>query len=112
VEGNSRGVFLVLSLYSDGRTAESDGFPIRIIHEPIKVSTKNLPNTIRKGYTCSVKYYKATLAYFKILNKYSTRKSSLVHATAGTAVAQWLRCCGTNRKVAVSIPDGVIGSFH
>ena len=32
--------------------------------------------------------------------------------TAGTAVAQWLRCCATNRKVAGSIPDGVIGIFH
>ena len=29
-----------------------------------------------------------------------------------TAVAQWLRCCATNRKVASSIPDGVIGIFH
>jgi hypothetical protein len=27
----------------------------------------------------------------------------------GHAVAQWLRHCGTNRKVAGSIPDGVIG---
>jgi len=26
-----------------------------------------------------------------------------------TAVAQWLRCCATNRKVAVSIPGGVSG---
>jgi len=26
-----------------------------------------------------------------------------------TAVAQWLRCCATNRKVAGSIPVGVIG---
>ena len=26
----------------------------------------------------------------------------------GTAVAQWLRCCATNRKVAGSIPDGVM----
>jgi len=25
-----------------------------------------------------------------------------------TAVAQWLRCCATNRKVAGSIPGGVI----
>ena len=25
---------------------------------------------------------------------------------------QWLRCCATNRKVAGSIPDGVIGIFH
>ena len=30
----------------------------------------------------------------------------------GTAVAQWLRCFTTNRKVAGSIPDGVIGIFH
>ena len=28
-----------------------------------------------------------------------------------TAVAQWLRCCATNRKVAGSIPDGVSGFF-
>jgi len=30
---------------------------------------------------------------------------------SGTAVAQWLRCCATNRKVAGSIPDGVSGFF-
>jgi len=29
----------------------------------------------------------------------------------GTAVAQWLRCCATNRKVDGSIPAGVSGSF-
>ena len=29
----------------------------------------------------------------------------------GTAVAQWLRCCATNRKVAGSIPDGISGFF-
>ena len=28
-----------------------------------------------------------------------------------TTVAQWLRCCATNRKVAGSIPSGVIGFF-
>ena len=27
----------------------------------------------------------------------------------GTALAQWLRCCATNRKVVGSIPAGVIG---
>jgi hypothetical protein len=27
-------------------------------------------------------------------------------------VAQWLRYCATNWKVAGSIPDGVIGIFH
>jgi hypothetical protein len=30
----------------------------------------------------------------------------------GTAVAQWLRFCTTNRKAAGSIPDGVIGFFR
>jgi hypothetical protein len=29
----------------------------------------------------------------------------------GTAVAQWLSCCATNRKVAGSIPAVVIGNF-
>ena len=29
----------------------------------------------------------------------------------GTAVAQWLRCCATNQKVAGSIPADVSGFF-
>jgi len=29
----------------------------------------------------------------------------------GTVVAQWLRCCATNRKVAGSIPASVNGFF-
>jgi len=33
-------------------------------------------------------------------------------SVGGTAVAQWLRCCATNQKVAGSIPDGVTGIFH
>ena len=36
----------------------------------------------------------------------------LLLLVVGTAVAQWLRCCATNRKVAGSIPDGVIGIFN
>ena len=32
--------------------------------------------------------------------------------TLETAVAQWLRCCAINQKVAGSIPAGVIGIFH
>jgi len=36
----------------------------------------------------------------------------IIVALSGTAVAQWLRCCATNRKVAGSIPDGSIGIFH
>ena len=33
------------------------------------------------------------------------------HEKTGTAVAQWLMCCATNRKVAGSIPAGVSGFF-
>jgi len=40
----------------------------------------------------------------QIFEKYSNIK--------GAAVAQWLRRCATNRKVAGSIRDGVIGIFH
>ena len=29
-----------------------------------------------------------------------------------TAVAQWLRCCATNRKIAGSVPAGDTGIFH
>ena len=32
-------------------------------------------------------------------------------ASQGTVLAQWLRCCATNRKVAGSIPAGVSGFF-
>ena len=37
---------------------------------------------------------------------------NVFYCIRGTAVAQWLRCCATNRKVAGSIPDGFIGIFH
>ena len=33
------------------------------------------------------------------------------HKITETAVAQWSRCCATNRKVAGSIPAGVSGIF-
>ena len=42
------------------------------------------------------------LAYLTAVNEYGKR----------TAVAQWLRCCATNRKVAGWIPDAVTGIFH
>jgi len=32
-----------------------------------------------------------------------------IHVYVRTAVAQWLRCCATNRKVAGSIPASVTG---
>ena len=37
---------------------------------------------------------------------------SQVHNKWGTRCRSWLRHCATSRKVAGSIPDGVIGIFH
>ena len=37
---------------------------------------------------------------------------AMLVVSSGTAVAQWLRCCATNQKVAGLIPDGVIGILH
>jgi len=34
-----------------------------------------------------------------------------LNSLGGTAVAQWLRCFATNRKMVGSIPAGVIGFF-
>ena len=48
-----------------------------------------------------------TLLFFKIATCFD-----FVMSLSGTAIAQWLRCYATNRMVAGSIPDGVIGMFH
>jgi len=42
---------------------------------------------------------------------HSTIFSTLSHKRHGTAVAQWLRCCAKNRKVAGSMPAVFIGFF-
>jgi hypothetical protein len=36
----------------------------------------------------------------------------IIYKLGGTQWRSWLRHCATNRKVAVSIPDGVIRIFH
>jgi len=55
--------------------------------------------------SCSVFTGCANVMLFRPWNMFYT-------FTLGTAVAQWLRCCATNRKVAGSIPADVIGIFH
>ena len=42
---------------------------------------------------------------------FTPRKYSWYSFLLGTAEAQWLRCCATNRKVAGSIPADVSGFF-
>jgi len=44
--------------------------------------------------------------------KNSLKKNKIGYLKIRHVVAQWLRCCATNRKVAGLIPAGVIGIFH
>jgi hypothetical protein len=47
------------------------------------------------------------IAEQKAISLYSVYRLVLL-----SQVAQWLRYCATNRKVAGLIPDGVMGIFH
>ena len=54
----------------------------------------------------------STRPYGVVLNCAQTKLyCSLLLLYGGTAVAQWLRCCATNRKIAGSIPASVSGFF-
>ena len=64
-------------------------------------------------------HFERLIYYLQIrnrINEKSERNVSVIMTyltvNIGTAVAQWLRCCATKRKVTGSIPDGVIGIFH
>jgi hypothetical protein len=58
----------------------------------------------------TIKEIKLPSKYALILLKFSTAYHPL--RCGPLMVSQWLRHCATNRKVAGSIPDGVIGIFH
>jgi len=69
----------------------------------------------RTGPLDTLMMFTATIS---VNNIYSTSNVVIVPviwlyitAVVGTAVAQWLRCCATNRKVAGLIPAGVSGFF-
>jgi len=58
-----------------------------------------------------VKYIRTPI-FKRFITRESFRAGFCTVTYTGTAVAQWLRCCATNRKFAGSIPDCVIGIFH
>ena len=74
----------------------------------------NHRSAIRKGDT---RLWAAWCSYFCKHSTFQGRKwikddfYMYVCIYMGTAVAQWLKCCATNRKVAGSIPDNVTGFF-
>ena len=58
-------------------------------------------------------YKQILCAFSRVLTRTVIRDNidCITSRQMGTAVAQWLRCCATNRKVAGSIPAGVTGIF-
>ena len=65
---------------------------------------------LRVTWTVTVRRLSSGAHCLVIIKLYFVIKVVLTYMR--TAVAQWLRCCATNRKVAGSIPDGVTGIFH
>jgi hypothetical protein len=49
---------------------------------------------------------------YDFISKSNLLDCDVLSGERGTAVAQWLRHCTTNRKVAVSIPDVVNTIFY
>jgi hypothetical protein len=92
------------------------------LRDPIAFLTKL---TVGHSVTCFHGFYVAgrfitdfltTRRPNKQTNKCNLRSSSvyssLLSSCGGTRWRSWLRHCATSRKVASSIPDGVIGIFH
>jgi len=71
----------------------------------------SLPQTVQHNVT--VKNMCKFIHCNQGLGRISTtlKTEAEISETFLTAVAQWLRCCATNRKVAGSIPAGVSGFF-
>jgi len=64
----------------------------------------------KKTLSCGITYW---MCYCQIKEQHNiSLNSTYLFQLWGTAVAQWLRCCVTNRKDAGSNPDGIIGIFQ
>ena len=72
---------------------------------------KKLLGIIVKNQDCFRKKLKCTLIFRKF-GEITLKYIVLFTLYKVNTVAQWLRRCATNRKIADSFPDGVIGIFH
>ena len=63
------------------------------------------------GHASMPQYYVIRKFPILLLFYLATLSISTITWVCGV-VAPWLKCCAINRKVAGSIPDGIIGIFH
>ena len=83
------------------------------LHFPSRASPRAITFQLDSTHTHHGQIYCHNTDYVRINGHDRTITVILAkHSTElGTAVAQWLRCCATNRKVAGSIPAGVSWFF-
>jgi len=71
-----------------------------------------LPNNTARGIFLHKQGTMRSVDYVTFIGLFIANIFAEYNQKEDTAVAQWLRCCATNRKVAGSIPAGVTGIFH
>ena len=85
---------------------------IRYCSVVLMTSSFNCTNTVTLYCSAALMTHSLQLSLYYMVLQQGTGDFQFALPKSGTAVAQWLRCCATNRKVAGSIPAGVIGIFH
>ena len=104
--------------------AKGDGTVLKQWFRPLRGTSLKFSTQISSGQSCPLFPYQCcdwpnrlkpphiTETCFPChITSASIRINSVTLQMEGTMVAQWLRCCATNWKVASSIPAGVIGFF-
>jgi len=84
---------------SERRSTQKDTLRLTSYTSPTFLSHINHPQ-----HRANVAFLNVTISERDIQNW----KTSEHNIRKGTAVAQWLRCCAKTRKIAVSIPAGVL----
>jgi hypothetical protein len=89
--------------HTHGNSDENSTTRIQVTDRYIKLLGYSLLPIV--PITCTPHMYLTHILYPVYLSKYKM-------ACGGTRWPSWLRHCATNRKVAGSIPNGVIRIFH
>jgi len=67
---------------------------------------------VPKIYSVAPRFWSQYRIHVMLIPKLNVTYFYISTLRIGDPVAQWLRCCVTNRKVAGSIPAGATGIFH